>query len=208
MVEKDTKTRILDAAEHLFAEHGFYATSMRALTAEAGVNLAAVNYHFGSKEALLSEVFGRRLGPLNADRLRRLDKLEAESGEDGPELEAVLHAFLLPPFQWVKKLEGPGTSFIKLAGRMHLDANANLRRMFIEHFSEVFNRFLAAIKRAVPELDDEETMFKVQFFIGSMIHTLAWSQSFGEELFPSHPTPSTESLVEGLVRYSAAGMRS
>src|SRR3954471_6891345 len=75
----DTKARMLDAAEALFMEHGFEATSMRAITAAAAVNLAAVNYHFGSKEELFEAVLTRRLDPMNQHRIGLLDRLEAEA---------------------------------------------------------------------------------------------------------------------------------
>src|SRR6476661_10749602 len=75
-----TKDRILDAAEALFMEHGFEATSLRALTAAAGVNLAAVNYHFGSKEELFQSVLTRRLDPMNQERIDLLEKVEREAG--------------------------------------------------------------------------------------------------------------------------------
>ena len=75
----DTRSRILDAAERLFMEHGFDGTSMRMITSQAGVNLAAVNYHFGTKELLIQEVFRRRLTHLNQSRLVALDQLEAEA---------------------------------------------------------------------------------------------------------------------------------
>ena len=76
-----TKDRILDSAERLFARDGFEATSLRAITAEANVNLAAVNYHFQSKEALVQAVIGRRMGPVNAQRIALLDACEAEAGD-------------------------------------------------------------------------------------------------------------------------------
>ena len=72
----ETRTRILDAAEELFMQHGFEGTSMRALTTRAGVNLAAVNYHFGSKDALIEAVFRRRLDPVNLARMAEVEKLE------------------------------------------------------------------------------------------------------------------------------------
>jgi len=80
MSHTDTKDRILDVAERLFAEHGFANTSLRSITAEAGANLAAVNYHFQSKDALIQAVFARRLGPLNQARLEMLDAAEARAG--------------------------------------------------------------------------------------------------------------------------------
>ena len=86
----DTKDRILDTAERLFADKGYPATSLRDITNEAGVNLAAVNYHFGSKEALLSAVLDRRIGPVNEKRLELLDAAEAQAGNQPLALETVL----------------------------------------------------------------------------------------------------------------------
>src|SRR5512143_3976610 len=92
----ETKDRILDAAERLFAEHGFDATSLRMITAAAGVNLAAVNYHFRSKDSLIEAVFGRRIGPVNKERLEMLTAAEKAAGSDPLSLEAVVRAFVEP----------------------------------------------------------------------------------------------------------------
>ena len=92
--QHETRTRILDAAEELFMQHGFEGTSMRLITAKAGVNLAAVNYHFGSKHALVEAVFRRRLDPMNVARLAELEKLEAEDRASSP--EAIIRAFITP----------------------------------------------------------------------------------------------------------------
>src|SRR5437762_13635541 len=90
----DTKTRILDAGEHLFMEHGFEATSLRQLTSAAGVNLAAVNYHFGSKEELFQAVLTRRLDPMNQERIQLLDRLEREAAGKAMSCEKILFAML------------------------------------------------------------------------------------------------------------------
>src|ERR1700752_4970176 len=91
-----TKARILDAAEALFMEHGFEATSLRAITASAGVNLAAVNYHFGSKEELFQAVPTRRLAPMNQERLDLLSELEREAGTDALPCDRILEAMFIP----------------------------------------------------------------------------------------------------------------
>ncbi|MEX0637836.1 MAG: TetR/AcrR family transcriptional regulator, partial [Burkholderiales bacterium] len=91
---KETQTRILDVAEELFMQHGFEGASMRMLTAKAGVNLAAVNYHFGSKDALVEAVFRRRLDPMNAERLAELERLEQEAAGKALTPEAIIRAFI------------------------------------------------------------------------------------------------------------------
>src|SRR5512134_3507154 len=88
--QHETRTRILDAAEELFMLHGFEGTSMRHLTSRAGVNLAAVNYHFGSKHALIEAVFRRRLDPMNAARIAELDRLEKSAAAGAPAPERII----------------------------------------------------------------------------------------------------------------------
>src|SRR5437868_14601767 len=95
----DTKQRILDSAERLFAAHGFEATSLRNIIADAKVNLAAIHYHYHSKEALLAAVIHRRLDPINRERLKLLDDCERDAHDGKPSLEAVLNAFFAPAVQ-------------------------------------------------------------------------------------------------------------
>ncbi|HSP66595.1 MAG TPA: helix-turn-helix domain-containing protein, partial [Bryobacteraceae bacterium] len=90
----DTKSRILDAAEKLFGMNGFEATSLREITAEASVNLAAINYHFQTKDSLIDAIVARRIEPVNK---RRLELLEAAG--PNPALEKILTAFMAPVMQ-------------------------------------------------------------------------------------------------------------
>src|SRR3954470_17942111 len=115
----ETRTRILDAAEELFMQHGFEATSMRALTARAEVNLAAVNYHFGSKHALIEAVFRRRLDPMNAARIAALDELEASSRS--ADAGAITRAFVAPSLRMTEDAKGGGRNFIRLLGRTYTE---------------------------------------------------------------------------------------
>ena len=109
----ETRTRILDAAEELFMQHGFEGTSMRTLTAKASVNLAAVNYHFGSKDALIEAVFRRRLDPMNAARIAELDRLETAPAS-APSSEAIIRAFLRASLAMVEDAKSGGRNFIRL----------------------------------------------------------------------------------------------
>src|SRR5690349_7711707 len=109
----DTKTRILDAAEQLFMEHGFEATSLRSLTAAAGVNLAAVNYHFGSKEELFQAVLTRRLDPMNQERIELLERVEREAGGKPSTVEKILFAMLIPALRLARDEERGGKNFLR-----------------------------------------------------------------------------------------------
>jgi len=119
-----TRDALLDAAERLFVEQGLEAASLRAITQLAGVNLAAVNYHFGSKEGLVRAVFSRRLAPLQAERLRLLDEEEAR---DGGTLEGVLRAFIAPAMR-LRASAGP-VDVSQLLGRIFHQPNDEVRKM-------------------------------------------------------------------------------
>jgi AcrR family transcriptional regulator len=158
---RDTKEALLDAAERLFEEHGATATSLRAITERAGANVAAVNYHFGSKDALVYAVMERRIRPLNEQRLELLDRLEAE-GRD--QVETVLEALVAPALQYAEGHE----SFLRLLGRLQFEADPKVRGLLLENFSEVARRFIAALHRHLPHLSPEDVLWRLHFGIGAM----------------------------------------
>src|SRR5208337_3192368 len=111
----ETQDKILDTAERLFGGQGYAGTSLRQIIAAAGVNLAAVHYHFGSKEELLDHLIARKVAPVNAERLALLDCYEAQSGAAAVPVEKLLEAFLEPPIARIKK----DPDFAKLMGRLY-----------------------------------------------------------------------------------------
>src|SRR5580704_11940240 len=123
----DTKQRILDSAERLFATHGFEGTSLRTIIADAQVNLAAIHYHYHSKEALLDAVLARRLQPINRERLEKLEKC----GENAP-LEAILEAFVAPAVRVSANPELGGKNFVRLMGRIIVEDH--LPDLIKQHF--------------------------------------------------------------------------
>ena len=200
----DTRERILDVAERLFGDRGFPATSLRDITAEAGVNVASVNYHFGSKEALLTEVLERRLKPINERRIELLNAVEARAGDGPPELEAVIRAFLSPPFHSQRVWGDRGQGFLRLVGRIHSETNEDFRATFVKQFDSVFLRFTAALRRALPDLDDADLSWRMLFMVGSMAFTMSW----GPTVVARDPAAARdpEDVLESLVLYAAAGM--
>ena len=200
-----TKERILDAAETLFAEHSFDGTSLRSITGAAGVNLAAANYHFGSKEALLQAVLSRRLGPINRQRIDRLDVLEAEAGSRPLDVEAVLRAFLEPAFQEIHRLGGAGEKFVQLAGRIHSETDPGVRQMFMRLFAEVVARYFAALRQALPDCTPEELHWKFHFLIGAMADTLTWGRHDQCAQLIGEP-PRPELALESLLAFCVAGL--
>jgi AcrR family transcriptional regulator len=157
---EDTRGRILDAAERLFADRGFAATSIRDVTAEAGVNLAAVHYHFGSKDDLVMAVFERVLVPSNADRLTMMKEAEMRPG--GASVEDLLRAFILPELQLVTDLGERGPAVARLMGRMLSEPTDAVHSLVMEMFSEVGGRFISDLQEALPEVGAEEVIFRMQ----------------------------------------------
>jgi AcrR family transcriptional regulator len=168
--EHITRTRILDAAEELFMQHGFEGTSMRQLTSRAGVNLAAVNYHFGSKDALIEAVFRRRLDPMNAARLAELAKLEANGGLSP---EAIIRAFVGPSLRLVEDAKGGGRNFTRLLGRTYTEPSKTLRALIGHMYAPTMERYKAALERALPQMPREELVWRMHFMFGTLAYTLA-----------------------------------
>ena len=169
--QHETRTRILDAAEELFMQHGFEGTSMRLLTAKAGVNLAAVNYHFGSKHALIEAVFRRRLDPMNTARIGELDKLEAEQRAPSP--EAIIRAFINPGLRLMEDGKTGGRNFTRLLGRTYTEPNKLLRQLIGQMYAPAMQRYKAALERALPQMPREELVWRMHFMFGTIAYTLA-----------------------------------
>jgi AcrR family transcriptional regulator len=168
---QDTPSRILEAAERLFLQHGFAATSMRMITAEAEVNLAAVNYHFGSKDALIEAVFTRRLGPLNRQRLGHLDRLESLAEGAPLKLETIVEAFIGSAFVNEGSANDGARLFAQLLGRAYSEPSGGVRDILYNQNKEVIKRFKAALKKALPHLSAEELVWRMHFVFGSISYT-------------------------------------
>jgi len=168
MTAPDTKQRILDTAERLFADKGFTETSMRTLTHEAQVNLAAVHYHFGSKERLFAEILGRIVAPVNAERTRRFDALQKRGGE--LQLEAVIEAFLAPAIEFTSDDSERAQHLRQLISRMQMHRESMHAEM-LAIFGEVVNRFSGLLLQALPHLDPATLCWRMHFLIGSMCFT-------------------------------------
>ncbi len=169
----DTRKRILDAAESLFVEHGFEATSMRMITGRAGVNLASVNYHFGSKEALIQEVFRRRLTWLNHERLRALDRVEAEAKGAALKPHQIVEAFFGVSLRMAADTEHGGHTFMRLLGRTYTEPTAFVRQFLAEEYAAVVPRFKVALFRSLPDVPPEEILWRFHFMLGAMSYAIA-----------------------------------
>lgn len=169
----DTRERILDAAESLFVEHGFEATSMRMITGNAGVNLASVNYHFGSKEALIQAVFRRRLTWLNEQRLSALEHFEREAGGAALKPHQIVDAFFGVSLRMAADTEHGGHTFMRLLGRTYTEPSAFVRQFLADEYAAVVPRFKQALFRALPDVPPEEILWRFHFMLGAMSYAIA-----------------------------------
>ncbi len=197
----ETKLKILDAAERLMAQQGI-DVSLRAITTAADVNLAAVNYHFHSKDSLLDAVVARHMCPINERRIQMLDALERDYPNGPLPLEDILRAFLAPVFE----LEH-GEHVRVLFGRFYSMPDEFMERIYKRHLTPIVNRFSAALARATPGLQIPDRLWAMNFTVGAMVHTLTWSRLLGVMSNGAVDLPDTGRVIDNLVRFSAAGFR-
>ena len=200
-----TRDRIIVAAEELFARTGVARTSLRAITALARVNLAAVNYHFGSKEGLVDEVYRRRLEPLNKARLANLEKLEKRRRK--PTLEEILEAFMSPVASLARDPAQGGPTVMRLLGQTHAEAEAPYKSWFAGEYKRVLERYHAALCRVLPEVPPEDVRWRLQFLVGALTYPVAERQLVelvsGESMSPDN----VSQVVRRLLPFVAAGFR-
>jgi AcrR family transcriptional regulator len=165
MATKETRRKILDTAERLFAERGFADTSLREITSAAGVNLAAVHYHYASKEALLQAVFARRMEPLNRIRMAMLDACAARAA---PSLEDVLDAIVGPVLDVRVREDLGGERFARLLGRSMFEPEKALLPVLYREFKDVFLRFTDLLQQVLPGAPPEEIFWRVHFLAGAL----------------------------------------
>ena len=169
----DTRARILDAAERLFMAHGYDGTSMRQITGEAGVNLAAVNYHFGSKEALIQEVFRRRLNWLNEERMRALDEMEAAADGQALKPSQIVDAFFGTMIRMAEDEERGGVIFLRLLGRTLTDPSDFIRAFLAHEYKTVVERYKEALFRSLPDVPKAEIVWRFHFMLGATSYAIA-----------------------------------
>ena len=197
-----TKDRILSAAEDLFAQHGFAGTSLRQVTSRADVNIAAVNYHFGSKENLVNEVFRRRLDELSAARIASLQgQLERAPGD----LEGLLAAFIEPALALASDRHG-GSAFVRVLARAYAEKNEGLRKFLSDNYGHVLREFARALGTCLPALSKQQLYWRLDFIAGALTYAMA---DFGLIKRPADVSERdhAERAARELIQFAAAGLR-
>ena len=205
MQKLDTKTKILNAAEQLFAERGFSDTSLRLITSQAEVNLASVNYHFGSKKELIQAVLARYL-EVFVPHLQQTLKMLNESDERFDQHQ--VFSCLIDPLLQLNAFRHRGTSiFLQLLGRGYIVSQGHLRWFITTHYGEVMIAFNSAVREANPHLSKDEIFWRLHFTLGTVVFTMASSKAltdiaksdFNQEV-------DIEDLIRRLIPFIAAGV--
>lgn len=207
MSQPDTKQRILNAAEYHFARDGYHATSLRSITAAAKVNLAAVNYHFGSKEALLEAVIEHRLTPLNEARFGQLERLLKQARQAGevPCCRDILRTFIEPTLR-LRQQGSDAEDFIALIGRMLAEPRGITMAIFMRHMEPLLNRLFQALELSLSGVSRQALFWRVHFMIGSLSHLMRCHERYA--IVPegvSIDVPVVD-LVEHFLDFATAGM--
>jgi AcrR family transcriptional regulator len=203
LARSDSRERILDAAERLFAEKGVAATSLREIGAQARANPGSIYFHWKTKAELVRDVFRRRLEPLDAERLRRLDAAERAHAPDAVPPEDVLAAIVEPMLRIANHPDGVG--FLRLLGRTYNEPDRELVRMLRRDHGATLERFRAALARALPGLPEEQLFVRFHFALGALAYTLgsdaSWQLVVGRRRRPG----SWEDILRDLMPFLVAG---
>jgi len=203
---KPGKDRILDAAERLFARHGFYGVSVRDITEAAEVDVALVNYHFGSKRELFAAVFQRRAEILNPERLARLEEVRRAALPGVPTLEDIVNSFTYPLLERSAR-GGPGwKSYFALIAQVNNSPEWGPVLM-TQYFDPLVERLIAALREALPDCPLREIYWGYQFLTGALTITFAETGRIDKLSGGLCKSSDLDSVHERLPPYVAAGFR-
>lgn len=206
--KSDTKQKIIDAAQFLFAREGFKGTSLRTITNKAGVNLAAINYHFGSKEALLRAVLERNLIPLNKIRRERLEKVREYARSQGtrPSVSNLILAIVEPIFQF-KDTSPDAKDYIALVGRAFYEPDGTVRKTILQLVWPLFELVVELFREALPETPENVLLWRLHFMFGAYSHMMLMCGSDFYKDFTGFPLDTnTNTVVNTFVNFIKTGM--
>jgi len=206
-----TRCQILDSAEKICAEQGLESLSVRAVSEDARVNLAAINYHFGGKQGLIEAMFARRVVPMNARRLALLDGYAAQGRE--PALEEIVHAFVHPPL-WLRREPGCGPHASVVVSRFLARAfiTAGEPEFLAQYYEPVRSRFILALRGQLPGLELPELLWRYNMMVGAVIYAMGGTDRMSRPPQAlqgiAAPIPCDEEAgIRYMVRFLAAGLR-
>jgi len=203
--DKPVHDRLLDAAEELFSEHGFEGTSVRDIAGAAGCNIAAVNYYFGGKDKLYTEVWRRQLVQMRDARLNAIEQVMSESGGK-PALEGLLRSFanaVVGPF----RDESRSRRFMNLMAREMIDQHVPVNLLIDELVKPTMGALRGALLKACPGLEESKIPLLIVFLAGQLMHVVHIKAMFEQVESTEMQAFDLNEAMDHVVKFSAAGIR-
>lgn len=206
--QPDTRERLLNTAQRLFAEHGFKATSLRQITREADANVASVNYHFGSKEEMLNELIRRRVDSVNERRYALLEKYRVEAADQPIPLEKIFEALFLPFFHSEAPYTDKDTmNLIHIIVRAGLEQPSLSKAVYEGHFKILVSKILEALSETMPELETAEIHWRFHFALSLMLSSMMTRQRVKNTSKDLCDPEDIQGMVTRLIDFICAGFR-
>jgi AcrR family transcriptional regulator len=206
----ETRKKILDVAERLFMEFGYEGTSTRMVTSEAKVNLASVNYHFGSKESLMQAVLRRRLAILNEERMRVLDEAETAAGDNPLKPSQIVDGYFGTLLRMAEDESKGGRTFQRLLGRSMTEPTTFIRTFIAAEYADVVERYKAALFKSLPNVPQAEIIWRFHFMLGATSYAIAGTDAL-ELVADWHvnedEATQSEKLLQRLMSFLLGGLR-
>jgi len=205
----DTKSNILDAAEVLFAEHGYSQTSLRIITTVANVNLAAVNYHFGSKKALIQSVIDRYFDVFTGELATQFSLLETQYQKNSITTRELLESLIIPILKMNDHREDGSATFMKLLGHAYTESQGHLKVFLTLKYGNLLTQFSSLFKKANPNVDDREIFWRMHFMLGTFVFALAGHQALSDIAeVEFEEKVDTKGIILHLIPFLSAAMQS
>lgn len=200
MSQPETVERILKAATLLFSERGFAETSLRTITGLADVNLASVNYHFGSKKDLIQAVFSRFLTPFSKDLDRSLDELESSSSQ-APSTQELLRCMFASLLRATEEINEDPQRFMRLLGLAYTQSQEHLRHFIVNDFGRTYHRFTECLSKSQANIDPVKFYWRLYFMLGAGVFTLSSFEAIRSILNADYDADtSMDQVVELMVK--------
>jgi AcrR family transcriptional regulator len=204
MPSDQTRNAILDAAERLYADRGFADVTLRDIVAAAGVNLAAVNYHFGSKDELIAELFVTRSLATNRERLNQLKAAEAAGGGRA-DIDAILRALVGPPLRGCLGPDNERSAAARFMIRASIESVPPIRRIKNREIDHL-RKFAAAMRRSLPARNEIELYWGLHFALAMAHQTIRDSERLTKLSEGSCDLNDVPDIIERIVAVSVLAL--
>lgn len=205
--EHGRRERILDAAEHAFAERGFEGASMRDIVLQAGVNLATVYYYFSSKNGLMEAVLKRRFGPLRQEHLDLLRQAQQQAKGRPLRVDQILEAMLLPPLRLAVNDSADRQAVMRLIGRIVSEPSQQIQDILHLQRAEVRQAFLKALQATLPRVPRPDLLWRMEFVWGALTFILCNPKKIEKDTQGECNPVDAKKVLAEMIRFFAPGFQ-